>query len=252
MIDKVISSKTGIRLDSNGDAVYSSTPLVSGYTFINIRLPECVKRLVTNYQELEYILAENVHAVDLPASTIIYEPREHGRGLRTMVPMGEDTGHEFTMRFYENVEFDVFNILSIWYSCILNPATYRPLLAKKLGESWMDLINTTVTIYILPQNFLNNPDSVLIYKAYGTSISSLNNADFQPDITQNNLVTLNVTFQADRLIPLTKTTAVLYGLERVYIKSLRDLKSGLDRLTDYAYRSMVEALTDLEKSIQQT
>jgi len=249
MIDKVITRKAGFDVSETGSITYDNTPLVSGYTFIHIRVPECVKRIVTNYEELEYVLAANAQASDLPSNTITYEPREHGRGLRTMVPMGEDAGHEFSIRFYENVQFDVFNILSIWYSCILNPATYRPLLKKNFGESWLELIKTTVTVYILPQDFLNNPDSLLIYKAYGASIASLNNSDFQPDVSQNNIVVLNATFQSDRFIPLTKSLADLYGLSKVYAKSVRDLHVGLKELTDYAYDTLIKALLDLETSI---
>jgi len=249
MIDKVITKKAGFDISETESITYDNVPLVSGYTFIHIRVPECVKRIVTNYEELEYVLAVNAQASDLPSNTIIYEPKEHGRGLKTMVPIGEDTGHEFSIRFYENVQFDVFNILSIWYSCILNPATYRPLLKKNFGESWLELTKTTITIYILPQNFLNNPDSLLIYKAYGTSITSLNNADFQPDISQNNIVVLNATFQSDRFIPLTKSLANLYGLSKVYEKSVKDLQIGLEELTDYAYDAFIKTLLELETSI---
>jgi len=248
MIHKLLESSGYIVNDLQ--ATYLQTPLVSGYFFVYIKLPEALTKLLSDHTYAESVLIRNVRSTDLPNIAFQNETREHGRGLRSTIPIGEEISNDITIRFQETTEFEIQTILSIWQSCILNPVTYRPLIKKSLGQSWLELFKTTITIYVLPQNFLNNPENLIIFKMYGSHIDQLSYADNQPDITQNNIVTITASFKFDRFVPLTKSTATLYGMEQTFMTSVHMLYNSLKDLKDDAYATLLRLFDDLNQRLQ--
>ena len=244
MINQLIA-KQGHKIGDLGDIVYTSEPLVSGYFLCYIKLPKVLNAIISNTYEMESLLIRNIRRCDVPSSSLQYEIREHGKGLRSHMPTGEDVSDEVSMTIYEERDYSIIETLSLWYSCIFNPATYRPLVRKPFGESWQSMIKTTITIFSLPHNFLANPDNLIIYKLYGASISTINYADNQLDSDTNDLVQWNITFKHDRFVPLTKNTASLYGMQSVFTNSVQFLMKTFNDLQTYAYRDLLKAFDDI-------
>ena len=248
MIDKLLQ-QSGYLLNGNNIS-YIDTPRVTGYFLVHIQLPDMLRSVIANISDVENILMSHVNQISLPTLTIHKENMDHLLGSYTKVPLSLDISGQSNIIAYENLDLDITNVLYAWKSCLYNSNTYIPIVRKKFGESLMNKSKTTITAYMLPQNFVVNPDNIAIIKFYGSLIDDINLENFGGDATANDVMKVSFNFSFDKCILLTKMTAPLLDMSDIYNRSLRNLLTSIQLVTKQTIEPHISSLQELLNSLQ--
>lgn len=243
MIGKLI--ETSWYKVENESITYINEPLKTGSFLVYIKTPLALQNLLDDPKEAEDLLITSVKSVDVPSSAIVYEPLQNGRQLMTNIPVGREGTYDVNIVFNETIDCDVLSVLELWQSTISNPIHHTPLFNKPFGESYLNYIKTTITIFIFDPTILKRLKSSLIIKLYGASIENLDKAGLNANYDTTEVAQITASFKCDRIVPLTRSIASVYGMGEIFDRSEKLLLSTIEDAQKNSFQMYAQQLKEM-------